>query len=394
MGNEKLFPDEIIDNSQESNFSRHSVKSKAIYVTILLFIIGAFCALPFIYLDVGVRSHGFIRPSANIAQITAPVSGFIQSINATENSLVKRGDIIAVLSSPEIIEKIRFNEQRQNQLDTFIADLEILQKSDSLSITSSLKLNSLRYSQAWNEFRQQLIIHTQKIHQLNREVEREEILLERKAISKTDFDETVFNRDSAMNNYSLMVEQNKNQWRIDITSFVNELEKLRSEQLQLREVLNQYEIRSPVTGTLQNTNAVFPNGFVYANQILGEISPDTSIVAEVYVTPKDIGLLHEGMLVRIQLDAYNQNQWGVATGKIEEISRDMIINNGEPLFRVRCSVNQDYLELKNGFKGEIKKGMSLQARFIVANRSLFQLLHDRVDDWLNPVWSENTYTSQ
>src|SRR5690554_1913406 len=102
MDNEKLFPDEIIDNSQESNFSRHSVKSKVIYVTILLFIIGAFCALPFIYLDVGVRSHGFIRPSANIAQITAPVSGFIQSINATENSLVKRGDIIAVLGSPEI----------------------------------------------------------------------------------------------------------------------------------------------------------------------------------------------------------------------------------------------------------------------------------------------------
>jgi HlyD family secretion protein len=43
------------------------------------------------------------------------------------------------------------------------------------------------------------------------------------------------------------------------------------------------------------------------------------------------------------------------------------------------------LRLKSGQEGEIKKGMTFNARFVIARRSLFQLLYDKVDDWLNPL---------
>lgn len=388
----QLFPQEIIENSQEANFSKHTVRSRIIYVTVLLFVLGFFSALPFLYLDVGVRSQGFIRPATEVAQITSPVSGYIQSVHISENRPINQGDVFVILKSPEIIEKLRYNEQRQNQISSHIADLELLQKTDSLTIISPAELTSPRYRQSWAEFRQQLINQSQKIHQLNRELDRKKTLFERNAISRVTFDETLYTRDFAINDYKLILEQQKNQWRMDKTTLISEWDQLRSEQTRLQQELNQYEIRSPVTGTVQNSNGIFQNGFVYANQVLGEISPDTSIIAEVYVSPRDIGLLREGMPVRLQLDAYNQNQWGVASGFVKEISRDMIMNNGEPLFRVRCTLDQDYLKLSNGFQGEIKKGMSLQARFIVANRSLFQLLYDKVDDWLNPAWSENNYT--
>lgn len=70
------------------------------------------------------------------------------------------------------------------------------------------------------------------------------------------------------------------------------------------------------------------------------------------------------------------------------------MNEGHPLFRVRCSLDQTYLELQNGFRGDIKKGMTFQARFIVSRRSLFQLLYDKVDDWLNPTWAGNEFTTR
>ena len=35
-------------------------------------------------------------------------------------------------------------------------------------------------------------------------------------------------------------------------------------------------------------------------------------------------------------------------------------------------------------KGKLKKGMTLQAYFNVARRSLYQLLYDKIDNWLNP----------
>jgi HlyD family secretion protein len=40
---------------------------------------------------------------------------------------------------------------------------------------------------------------------------------------------------------------------------------------------------------------------------------------------------------------------------------------------------------RNGVKGNLKKGMTFQARFILTKRSLFQLLYDKADDWMNPA---------
>lgn len=392
MEDRNLFPDEIIENSQESNFARHSVRSKIIYTTVVLAVIGFITALPFIHLDVGVRSQGFIRPAAEVARITSPVSGYIQSLHISENSPVNRGDVVAIVSAPDVQEKLRFNEQRREQLENYISDLGVLQKADSFATFEFSDFISPRYRQSWAEFNQQRIHQTLKIEQLEKDLLRKKLLFDRNSVSKVTYDETLFERDSAINLYKLTVEQQKNQWRIDKTAFIHELEQLHSEETQLREELSRYRIKSPVTGTVQNSNGIIQNGFVYANQVLGEISPDTTLMADVYVNPKDIGLLHTGMPVRVQLDAYNQNHWGVAHGIVHEISNDMILNEGEPYFKVRCTLDRDYLELNNGFQGEIKKGMSLQARFIVANRSLFQLLYDRVDDWLNPVWGDHSYT--
>ena len=108
----QLFPKEIIENSQEANFSKHSVRSRVIYSSIVLFLIGAICLLPFIHVDVGVRSQGLIRPVTEVVQLTSPVSGQIQILNATENSIIQRGDIFAVLEAPELTERLRFNRMR------------------------------------------------------------------------------------------------------------------------------------------------------------------------------------------------------------------------------------------------------------------------------------------
>jgi hypothetical protein len=51
---------------------------------------------------------------------------------------------------------------------------------------------------------------------------------------------------------------------------------------------------------------------------------------------------------------------------------------------VRCKLDDNKLELKNGYVGYLKKGMGLQANFYVTRRTLFQLLYDKADDWLNP----------
>ncbi len=390
----QLFPKEIIENSQEANFSKHSVRSRVIYSSIVLFLIGAICLLPFIHVDVGVRSQGLIRPVTEVVQLTSPVSGQIQILNATENSIIQRGDIFAVLEAPELTERLRFNRMRTDQINMFLADLASLEQADPETPDYPIDLESARYRRAWLEFSQKLFSQHQKVDQLLRQLDRERILFENEAVSEAVLDEANFAWQNAVSQYKLIIEQQFNQWKMDETAFREELDQLESERIRLKQELSRYEIRSPVTGSIQNTDGIFQNSFVYANQVLGEISPDTSLVAEAYVSPQDVGLLREGMQVRLQVDAYNHHDWGIVTGKIKDISSDVLMNDGQPLFRVRCSLGQTFLELGNGFSAEIKKGMTFQARFIVARRSLLQLLRDKVDDWLDPSWGENEYASK
>jgi HlyD family secretion protein len=99
----------------------------------------------------------------------------------------------------------------------------------------------------------------------------------------------------------------------------------------------------------------------------------------------DIGYLKAGMPVNFQIDAYNYNQWGLAKGEVTEIFNDVVMVKDEPIFRVRCKLLTQQMELKSGFAGSIKKGMTLTARFQVTERTLWQLLYDKMDNWLNPT---------
>ncbi|MBN2806811.1 MAG: HlyD family efflux transporter periplasmic adaptor subunit, partial [Prolixibacteraceae bacterium] len=113
---------------------------------------------------------------------------------------------------------------------------------------------------------------------------------------------------------------------------------------------------------------------------------------ECYVSPSDIGFFHKGMKVNFQIDAYHYNQWGTATGTVNEISGDIVTINNQPVFKVRCTLKTNYLQIKNGYKGELKKGMTLTGRFMLTERTLAQLLFDKVDNWLNPkLVATNSY---
>lgn len=382
-----LFPKEIIESTQEHNFSKHSTQSKLIYSTIVLALIGALSALPFIYTDVGVRGQGMIRPVTEVVKIASPVSARITSLRAAENSRIQQGDVIATLDDEDIQQQQLFIKSRVEELRKLISDVTLLTESATYPEVSIQNLLTLRFKREIQEFKQQFINHQQLIDRQMRLLSREEELFNRDAISLASLEERQNSLQIEENKLKLFLEQKRNSWNQEKERDKRELDEAKTELQQLLNEQRRYIIRSPVTGTIQNINGILENSFLFTNQAIGEISPDTSLIAEVYVPPREIGLLREGMQVRIQIDAFDHNQWGTATGEIESISTDMIITENTPMFKVRCSINQTFLELPNGFRGILKKGMTLQARFIINRRSLFQLLYDNVDDWLNPSWS-------
>ena len=90
------------------------------------------------------------------------------------------------------------------------------------------------------------------------------------------------------------------------------------------------------------------------------------------------------MPVNFQIDAFNYNEWGLVAGKIIDIANDFVLINEQPVFKIKCELKQQTVALPTGYTANLKKGMTLRGRFVVAKRSLYQLLYDKVDDWVNP----------
>ena len=124
---------------------------------------------------------------------------------------------------------------------------------------------------------------------------------------------------------------------------------------------------------------------IQAGEVLAIISPQAELMAECYINTKDVGLLKENQQVLFQIDAFDYNYFGMLTGKLLTIDNDYTLLDNKLVFKVRCVLDNKQLNLKNGFTGELKKGMTVQARFVVTKRSLWQLLFDKIDDWVNPT---------
>lgn len=147
---------------------------------------------------------------------------------------------------------------------------------------------------------------------------------------------------------------------------------------------NNYVVLSPISGTIENFTGLQVGSFVTASQPIATISPEDNLIVETTVSPDDIGLIKKNQLVKFQIDAFNYNQWGLLEGKVVDIDKNITLQENQAFFKVRCGLKTKTIQLKNGYKTKVSKGMTLTTRYIIARRSLFDLLFDKVDDWLNP----------
>jgi hemolysin D len=86
-----------------------------------------------------------------------------------------------------------------------------------------------------------------------------------------------------------------------------------------------YELRAPVSGTVQQLSISTIGGVVQPAQALMVIVPDGAhAVVEANILNKDIGFIKEGQAVRVKLEAYNFTDYGIIPGVVESISRDAI----------------------------------------------------------------------
>ncbi|WP_339840408.1 HlyD family efflux transporter periplasmic adaptor subunit [uncultured Maribacter sp.] len=377
----EIFPKEIIEHTTQYFIPKNTIRSKFIYGLILLLLVGSLASLPFINISIFSSARGFIKPSKDRMAITSINSGKVIYNSIENNKIIKIGDTLLILQTSVLDEQIILNERKIEVLKNEVLDLEkiVLGKRTDLNrlITPKYKKEIIRYYAVLSE-------HYTKIKKIKIDFQRNTKLLSKGVIAKVEFDNSKLEFDLANNALHQFQKNSINSWQATLTESNNLLFDLQNN---IKQVLNNkksYVITAPVNGTLINSTSLNDGSFVNAGVQLGEITPDTELIAECYISPKDIGLIDKSKVVSFQIDAFNYNQWGLATGNIIRIADDVEFMDNQPFYKIQCKINQKHLKLKNGYKREIGKGMTLNARFEITERTLYELLYDKMDDWLNP----------
>jgi len=365
-----------------------STKSKLIYSTTLLCLLTGIVSLPFVFIKISVKSEGVIQSVNERTELFAPVGGRLLEVKMEDNATVKTGQTLLVIDAALANRESILITEKTKSLQAFICDLKKIifcikkdSKADSL-----IKLTTGQYSAGWQQYQQEINKAQIDKNQAETVYKRYEILFRKNVITIAEFEKYKFDFDQAQASLKLIKKKYAAQWQADLTQYYNDLRQVSGEMNSVSENQKQYIIKAPINGSLQNLGGLKPGGFVFANQKIAEISPNDKLIAFCYIKPKDIGLIHKGQKAQFQVDAFNYNQWGVISGHVTDISDDIMIssNTNQPFFKVKCVLDKNFLKLKNGYQGNIKKGMGIVAHFTVTERSIYELLYDKVDDWINP----------
>jgi HlyD family secretion protein len=377
----------------ESYYIQRNTNSHILYIAIILFCGIFITSLPFINIDISIKTMGIIRPLSERTEIKSIMTGIIDTIYFKEGNNVTKDAVILRLKDPNTKGKIILNSFEISQRDNFIKDLIILTSATDLESNIIEKLTTPLYKQQFTKFTHQKQDLEASLNKAKKELEINTPLAKDKIISVKEFYDIQINCQKLQSSNKAFIQEQLSTWQQDLVRNNLELSQYKQTLSVVNADASYYLVKAPTSGIIQGINTRYKGGLLQANETLCTISPEGDLIAECYVPSRDIGLLKLGQSVRYQMEAFDYNYFGVLTGKVSMIDNDFTVINNTPVFIVRCSFDSTQIHLKNGFTGNLKKGLNFQARFIVARRSLWQLLYDEFDDWLNPNAPPKTTTA-
>ena len=384
-GKDRIFPREIIEHSSQLYYFRYSVCNKCIYVSLILLFLVTIAALPLVQLNLYSSAPGIIAPIIQRQVLTTLTSGRIVYSGLQNNRYVRAGDTLLVIDNNGIDEQLRLCNIQIAEASIYLSDLDLLLHAEDFE--NRHQLQSDKYRQAQLQALLELKEFQIRYGRSKIEFNRYRHLFEREVVSVSEYEKIKLDCTISKSDMLQFRKQQQNIWQSEYIQIREHLDELVSKRRQLTKTKETFILIAPMNGHLLDVQPSSRGNTIITGTKLAEISPDTQLIADCYVRPKDIGLLRKELAVNFKLEAFDYNLWGTVGGKILEIGKDIEYREGIPVFKVRCKMDKSYLKMKNGIRGKIKKGMALSAQFQITKRTLWQLLYDKADQWINPTQS-------
>ncbi|MCL9805868.1 HlyD family secretion protein [Flavobacterium amniphilum] len=362
----------------ENLIAKNKTKSISLYVVLVLAVIVLLLSLPIIKVDVSSQSRGIVRSSTDKVPLQVLVNGKVTELKLRNNCLVQKGDTLLKIAQDNLQTEKSTTIIASNDNQSLIDDLQKVSTGNASGLKTEVIV------QEWYSYQTRKSELEEKLHYAQTEYNRQKQLYEKDVIATAEFDKYKHQLTTAKQALSILDKSQKAQWQ-------NRCRELQEKSKNLSGTLNKidteaesYFVVAPVTGTIENFSGIQIGSFLNASQPVATISPIDNLIVECTVSPDDVGLIKTNQSVKFQIDAFNYNQWGLLEGKVFDIDKNITLQENQAFFKVRCNLNSKTMQLKSGYKTQISNGMTLTARYIITRRSLYDLLFDKVDDWLNP----------
>ncbi len=375
---------EHISNSSISYLPSLRTRYHLIYWVIMIAIIGSLFASKFVYTDIYVSSSGVIRPATERTEIRSLVSGIVDSIFLKDGDFVEKDQLVIKVKDLHTADKLNAIDRELGEYRRYLHDLQLLTMSANAPADKGAALQSSVYKEQLNRH---LSLRREKAGQLDKtkhDLQINSQLATEKIISPKEFYDIKHLHEQASDSYHSFLLEQRTSWQQDLAKYRISIEQLETQRKQVLAEASLLGIRAATSGSIQGLNDIYAGSYLQANQLVCIISPENGLMGECFVKSRDIGLLQKGQVARYQFSAFNYNYFGEMTGRVISIDKDFSIVNNTAVIKLRCSFDSSTLHLKNGYTGKLQKGLDFQANFFIARRSLWQLLFDKIDDWLNP----------
>jgi HlyD family secretion protein/adhesin transport system membrane fusion protein len=187
---------------------------------------------------------------------------------------------------------------------------------------------------------------------------------------------------------SLLVET-RNKALEKLGSIEGEMAETEALQKKLADQIARLDIRSPVDGLVKGLEVHTIGGVIAPGRQLMEIVPAGSdLLAEVKISPNDIGHIKVGYPVIVKITSYDFSRYGAINGTVTGLSATTFANqHGQTFYKGMISLEKNYVGNTEG-QNMILPGMIVNADIITGEKSLLAYFLKPIYKAMNSAFSE------
>jgi adhesin transport system membrane fusion protein len=331
-----------------------------------------------------VRGSGTIVPSSRIQTIQSLEGGILDELHVREGDLVHEGDLLAKISDTQARSEFLEMRAEYSTLDAEVQRLEaeVLGMED-VSIVTSADPGKAELERDLFLARKETLDRTIAAKQLQADVIQEKItlmepLVESGAVSRAELLDLKERLAGIIGDLQKVQNDFTQQAYRDLVEKRARMDSLKEAMLQGEDRLARTEVRSRVSGRVNNINITTSGGVVRPGEVIMEISPeDDKLVIETLISPRDVALVAPGMRASVKITAYDYSIYGDIPGEVVNISPDTVEGpdpqDKTPYYKVIVETEKSYLE-RSGKQYPLRSGMLAEVDILGEERSILNYI--------------------